>query len=468
MIDEIMNNVDKLLSHLDKSQLADFIRKECMSDSRFQDRFLALGAGALFKPDPDTYAYRVKDLIYDYGGRHGYIKYRDTFDFNRAVSRIIDEASAAIDNGLWEVATAVLTGVSSVSEDILNSGDDSAGELGAIVSECFEKWHELIACESLPENLKSEIFELALSQFNAKELKDWDWWWDWIGMASKLADTQDKQQEVIKALDAIQPDGDDWSAKHNAQTAQRYKLEIMSRQGNQEDQLKFLYGHVSNPDFRRKLLKMAWDKADFDEVLRLAQDGVVHDTDYVGLVNEWHRWEYKVYCQLNDKQNQIKSAHYFFFQRNGIWGDKGFSMEAMYGVLKSLIPQNEWPQYVETLINEAKGKGGVVQHILFIFTQEKIWPEYMEYLRKNPSLYNIGDAPKEVKELFKNEIIKLYASEVKSFFQRASDRKSYNYGVEFLRTLIEYGGNKEAEQIIEEQRSRTPRRPALIDELSKL
>ena len=92
----------------------------------------------------------------------------------------------------------------------------------------------------------------------------------------------------------------------------------------------------------------------------------------------------------------------------------------------------------------------------------------MEYLRKNPSTYNIDDSPKEVKKLFKNEIIKLYASAVRSFFQRASDRKSYRDGVDLLRNLIKYGGKEEADQIVAEQKSRTPRRPALIDELSKL
>ena len=43
-----MNNVEILLSKLDKGKLSDFIRKECINDSRFQDRFLALG-GALKK-----------------------------------------------------------------------------------------------------------------------------------------------------------------------------------------------------------------------------------------------------------------------------------------------------------------------------------------------------------------------------------------------------------------------------------
>ena len=49
-----MNNVEILLSKLDKGKLSDFIRKECINDSRFQDRFLALGAG-FFKPAPNSY-----------------------------------------------------------------------------------------------------------------------------------------------------------------------------------------------------------------------------------------------------------------------------------------------------------------------------------------------------------------------------------------------------------------------------
>ncbi len=75
------DNVELLLSKLDKKQLADFIRKECANDSRLQDCFLALGAGALFKPNPKSYTSRVEDMIDDYAGRHGYIEYRATFIF---------------------------------------------------------------------------------------------------------------------------------------------------------------------------------------------------------------------------------------------------------------------------------------------------------------------------------------------------------------------------------------------------
>jgi len=461
-----IDTVDLLLSELDKKQLADFIRKECSVNVRFQDRFLALGTGTLFKPDPAKFASRVEDLIEDYSGRHGYIEYRDTFDFNRAVTRILDEAEEAMRIGQWEVATAVLTGIASVAEEILNSGDDSAGELGAIVDDCFEKWHELCSETNLPISTKSEIFELALSRFNDKELKGWDWWWDWIKMAIDLADTPEKQHRVIMALDAIMPNGDDWSAKHNAETAQKYKLEIMSRCGSPEDQVKFMYDNVANPDFRQRLIQMAWDKADYDEVLRLAGDGVNHDTKYIGLVSDWHKWEYKAYHEIGDKDNELQLARHFFFGGSR-WGEKEYSMEAMYSVLKSLVPHDEWGKYAKTLISEAQGKKDIVR-LLYIYTQEKMWQEYMGYIRKNPSIYNIDDTPKEVKKLFKDEIIKLYAAAVRHFFQCASNRDSYHTGVEFLRKLIRYGGTEDAAQIVTEQKSRTPRRPALIDELSKL
>ena len=461
-----IDKVDLLLSKLDKTQIADFIRKECCNSKQLQDRFLALGAGTLFKPDSAKYASRVEDLIEDYSDRHGYIDYRATFDFNCAVSRILDEAEDAMRKGQWEVAVAVLKGIASVSEDILNSGDDSAGELGAIVSACFEKWHELCADETLPEDIKAEIFELALSRFIEKDLKGWDWWWDWMEMAISLADTSEKQSRIIKALDAIKPNGDSWSAKHNAETAQKYKLEIMSKSGSPEDQIKFMYDNVSNPDFRNRLIQMAWDKADYDEVLRLAGDGVNHDAEYAGLVSDWHKWKYKAYHEIGDKVNELQLARHFFF-KGGIWGEKEYSMESMYSSLKTLVSKDEWKKYVETLISEAQGKKDIIR-LLYICTQEKMWQEYMDYIRKNPSIYNIDDAPKEVKKLFRDEIVKLYAAAVRNYFQRASNRDSYREGVTYLRKLIKYGGTKEAEQIVTEQKSRTPRRPALIDELSKL
>ena len=456
-----------MLQKLDRNQLCDFIREECANDRGVMQRFLALGAGALFVPKSTDYQSRIRDIIEEFEGRHGYVEYSMTFDLNRAVCKILDEADVAMNNHKWDVAAAILEGAATMGEDILHCGDDSAGELGSIVEECFEKWHILCNEEFLPQKIKSRIFDLALKYFTDGCLKGFDWWWDWIKMAITLADTPEKQERTITVLDnIINTKGNGWSIKYNMETAQRYKLEIISKSGTPEQQRKFMYENVGNPDFRRRLLQMAWDNGNYDEVVCLTKDGVSHDSEYQGLVKEWQEWELKAYRHKNDKVNTLKLSRYFFIEGSR-FGEKEYSMETMYALMQSIVPIDEWNDFVGTLIKEAsEKKNGVI--LLFIYTQEKMWDRYMAYLRNAPSVYNLDDAPRQVWKLYKDELIRLYALCVRHFFQRASNRNSYCEGVGLLRKLIKYGGKAEVEKIINELRTCKPRRPALLDELTKL
>ena len=240
----------------------------------------------------------------------------------------------------------------------------------------------------------------------------------------------------------------------------------MSRRGTPEDQFKFMYENVGNPDFRRRLLQIAWDKGDYKEVLRLAVDGVTHDSDYAGLVNDWRKWELKVYRQTQDYDGSLRLYQYFFFNGGG-FGEVAYSMENMYSKMKSIVPEEDWKEFVVTLLKEAAGSQEYFR-MLFIYSQEKMWDRYMDYLRKSSVVYELDDAPEEIWKLYKDELIQLYAACVKSFFKRASSRNAYCEGVSLLHKLINYGGRTEVDSIIKEQKNRTPRRPALIDELSKL
>jgi hypothetical protein len=240
----------------------------------------------------------------------------------------------------------------------------------------------------------------------------------------------------------------------------------MSKRGTPEEQFKFMYENVSNPDFRRRLLQMAWDRGDYKEVLRLAVDGATHDSNYAGLVNDWHKWELKVYLQTHDHAGSLRLYQYFFFN-GGRFGEEAYSMENIYGQMKSIVLEDEWKDFVETLLNEAASSRSHFR-MLFIYSQEKMWDRYMDYLRKSPVISELDEAPEDVWKLYKDELIQLYTACVKSFFQRASGRNAYGEGVSMLRKLIDYGGRAEVDKIINEQKARTPRRPALIDELSKL
>lgn len=462
-----VNDIELLLSELDKQQLCDFIRVECANDRHFQQRFLSLGTGFLTSPKFSDYHARIMDMIEEFGDRHGFVEYSKTFRLNRAICQIIDEADIAIQNYQWDVAQTILDSIATSGEEILYCGDDSAGELGDILHYCFHKWHELSSDELLPEGKKSELFELSLTHYAEGCLKEFDWWWDWIQMAIQLADDEEKQGRIIQELDkVINIKGDEWGINYNRQVAQRYKLEIMSKRGTPEEQFKFMYDNVSNPDFRKRLLQMAWDRGDYKEVLRLAVDGATHDSDYAGLVNDWHKWELKVYLQTHDHAGSLRLYQYFFFN-GGRFGEEAYSMENIYVQMKSIVLEDEWNDFVETLIKDAVSSRSYFR-MLFIYSQEKMWDRYMDYLRESPVTSELDEAPEDVWKLYKDELIQLYTACVKSFFQRASGRNAYSEGVSMLRKLIDYGGRAEVGKIINEQKARTPRRPALIDELSKL
>ena len=462
-----LNDIELLLSELDRQQLCDFIRVECANDRYLQERFLALGSGILPSPKSGDYHARIMDVIEDFGDRHGFVEYNKTSRLNRAICEIIDEADMAIYNDQWDVAQAILDGVATSGEDILYCGDDSAGDLGDILNYCFQKWHALSTDELLPAAKKSELFELCLTHFAEGCLKDFDWWWDWIQMSILLADDEEKHERIIQELDkVINVKGDEWGINYNRQVAQRHKLEIMSRRGTPEEQLKFMYENVGNPDFRRRLLEIAWNKGDYKEVLRLAVDGVTHDSNYAGLINDWRKWELKVYLQTHDYAGSIRLYQYFFFN-GGRFGEEAYSMENMYSQMKSIVMEEEWKDFVVKLLKEAASSRSYYR-MLFIYSQEKMWDKYMDYLRKSLAIHELDDAPKDVWELYKDELVQLYEACVKSFFKRASNRNAYCEGVSLLRKLINYGGRTEVDKIIKEQKNRTPRRPALIDELSKL
>lgn len=457
--------VDQLLAVIDNEQLNKFIKKECSDDSQFQDRFLALGAGSIFKPKANSYSSRINKLIKSYSGRYGYVEYRDTFGFNREVSRILEEGEEAMDKGQWELAITILTGFANSCDDIINCGDDSAGELGALVADCLEGWHRFCRKE-VPEEIRKEVFSISIARFEDKHLKGWDWWWDWMQIAIDLADTPEQQKRVITALDTIQPSGDDWSSDYNARTAKSYRLKLMAKCGTQEEQWEFMYDNMDNPEFRKKLLQKAWDEENYDEVIRIAKDGELHDDQWLGLVSDWREWLMRVYRKKNDIANILPLARDFFFS-GGSYRTGEYSMENMYDLMKSLVPFNDWKDTVESLLNEATAKRDF-GHCLYIYKQEEMWDRYMEYLRKNPSNSNLDKAPKEIRNLYKDEFISMYEQGLRKFFNMASSRSAYKEGVDLLRNLIRYGGEKEAKAIATEQKGRTPRRPALLDELSKL
>ena len=457
--------ISKLLSYLNKEEIDHFIIKECERDKSFTNRFLALGNDKIFRVNDSTYQKRIENLIEKYSDRYGFIEYYQTFKFNREVLEILEEADEAIKKNNWDLAIAVLTGVANVSEDIIENGDDSAGCLGEIVNYCFELWIDLSLMD-LPTNTAENIFDLAIKRFQDKDLEGWDWWWTWIEIAINLAITQERKKLILETIDSIKIEGDGWKRRHLQEQINSYKLKIIRSFADSKTILQFMYDNKKSPKIRKELLEYLWKKEKYDEILNIVKDGIKSDSEYRGLVRDWQIWEFKVYQKQRNKEKTLELARQFFLDGTYRRYDE-LTIDSIYGLLKSLVPEKDWALFLENLIKDS-GKGLYENQCLYIFEKEAMWERYVDYLKKFPSFHAIEEAPKIVKQNYNDILIDLYAEAVRDYFRSASGRPQYQTGISYIKKLIKLGGKEQAIQINTEQINRTPRRPALIQELSKL
>lgn len=463
---ELNEKVYKLLGEIDQEKLKVFIIKECVKDSSFAHRFLALGNETIFPVNSSDYRDRINKLIDKYGDRYGFINYNRSFEFSQEVFDILEEADAAIAEERWNTAVAALTGIVNMSRDIIENCDDSAGCLGQVIDNCFERWVDL-SLSDLPVRFRNEIFNLSLKMFKEKHLEGWDWWWKWMEIAINLADSEEKRNQVFHVLDSTETESEhDLHRRHVKEQIATYKLKLIRLAEDNDQALRFMYDNMSIPGIRKELLEYLWQLKEYDEILKIAEDGVKNDQKWERHTNEWLVWKFKVYRLTNDNEKTLALARYFFLE-NSFFCQNFFSQDELYSLIKSLVPTDKWTDYVEGLLLEGRNHPQY-DHSLYIYEKEKMWDSYIGYLKEHPSTQIIDHAPQEVKQKYKETLIDLYAIEVSNFFQAALGRSQYKHGVDLLNKLILLGGKEKALQIKTGQIQRTPRRPALIDELSKL
>lgn len=159
--------------------------------------------GTAGKRDMEKYSSRVMQIVDKYADIHGFIHSEQTFDFSSEVGKIVSEADAAVDSGRWETAFDALTGITDVSGYILVLCEDSYGYIGKVFEDCFKVWRKLVSQPCLPEYVKSEVFDFALSRFRHRNLKSQGMHWEWMSVAVRLADTPERLVLAKRELDAV-------------------------------------------------------------------------------------------------------------------------------------------------------------------------------------------------------------------------------------------------------------------------
>lgn len=455
----------ELLDTLSHDALKAFVHNTCVNDSRFRQLFIAKHIHLLYTESKDLYTKQLQALIKTYSDKHGFVDYRNTRLLGNAVSKMIEEAMAGLTNK--EIQKPLFM-ASAIIEEMLNlinhNADDSDGLIGGNIDEAFTLLKALTQLD-LNEAQHSELFNYLLSLFEKETFKGWDWHFDSIDLCITLLKTNQEKERIKSALNKIKPNGKSWDWDYKK--AQEAMLDLIKKTEDSKATIQFIESNLSNSRFRIELIEKALKEKDYKKVVTLANEGIAKDEkEAPGLASDWRNYLLTTYQQAGDVQNTILLARYFFLYSSG----RHHPLKHYYDLLKSLIPNDQWRDYVQGLTDDIKKESRSIDYnrISQLYIWETYWDKLFELLQQNASFERIASAEQYLAGSYSNELATLYKDQILVHLKRNMGREHYQAACQYIRRMIKLGAHSMATDLVQKLKTLYPTRRALLEELGKV
>ncbi|MDL2255400.1 SWIM zinc finger family protein [Parabacteroides sp. OttesenSCG-928-G06] len=310
----VAEQIDELFEQLPPEELQTYVRGLLEKDRVLRNSFLTKYAYLVAPVSKELYVKRVRASVDAASGKYGYIDYSASQKLGADISEMVAEAEEAIEKENFKGAMYMAGTILEEMSEAMRMLDDSGDYVGDAIDGAIEVLVYL-ADSLLDEPIRQELFAYLLELYKKDILKGWSYHSDFIHLAISLIKTP-KEKETIRAL----LDAAISSAKktdREFENIQELKLFFVETTGTEEDKQAFMEQNLSHPDIRAEIVEKAIEKGEYEKAIRLTRYFVLNGTI------RWH-----------DQSN---------------W-------QNYYLSLKEYIAPEEWPVYLEGLIQEIHTK----------------------------------------------------------------------------------------------------------------
>lgn len=422
-----------LLNDLSKEELIAIILRHANEDNLFEDRLFIQ-----FAPDNETdnFKPRIEETIDIYADSSGFVSYYEMPDLVEGLSLILTAIQTIKDvETSLEAALYLLT----KSIKLLGNSDDSSGELGYLIDEIYACITE-IALDEPYDSL--QIFHLIHQAAKAKYLSEWwNYRIDLLNIALIFKELPEARQLLAQTIELYlgSPDLSDYYKEDLMKI--KYKLLPVS------EQLPFLKRNLQYDGLRELLVEELMNKQGYQEVIDVALEGEkLHQNTYPGRVNQWKQKRFAAYEALGRVAEQRRLAEELLLAGNFDY----------YLKLKQL-PGFDYPDILKKTENRV---------YLNIIDYEKDLPRLMAFVQKYTGY--IGDYVHLLGKVYPDEVAEIYQRRIISEASIADSRPRYREICQLIRKYQQFAEPNEAAGLISELQATYKRRPAFMDELSKI
>lgn len=449
------NNLNEILNNKSKEELIDIIME-------ISDEHPNIGDKLQFRYSKNNKIFEsqqmlniIDNTINKYTYRGDLINYQEAYELSQDLIELVFEIQKKEDHIL---GIELLGGLLEAGIDALEYADDSAGGLREFTINVIKALREIVCRDDILGNLEEEIFNKTMEILDKEFIQGWgDIQIDILRILSIFSEKEDLRTKFMAKIHKLRSKCTrDYIGRYMIKELELIEFEMIKQYCDEEEKEKFLMENIKNSSFREKAVNKLVQKKDYDEALKIILDGEEKDKDLAGLVKKWKKMRYDVYKrQFNE--NGLKTLGKELLLQGNI---------EYYYELKNLHSQDEL--FYENIKKELKNnhRWNIQEVYLKIITYEKDTLALLEYVQKKP--HEIEEYADDLKDIYKDQVISIYEQYIKYKSLNSSNRKEYKRVCRVVKNFNKIAGDILTKKIIKYLKLENHRKPAFLDELSKL
>ena len=377
-------------------------------------------------------------------------KYADRYGLGELLNR-----AEAIQNSV--LAIDILLMLLEEGFRILSHADDSDGFIGDFIDDIFYMINNTVidAKDNNDKIAINKMFDKILDMTNSRIFDGWEPYKKALfDICCNIAYTEELREKLnLKITRDMQNADKGYYGQYVSEIYLDSIYKMLDLYGDDQEVEKFLYEHIDKNDFlefliERYIVNEKFDKA-MDLISKLEQD---KEFKFKGCGADELR--YKVYKASNQVEKQRELAKILLLK----------GKIEYYDELKELSNDKNFFKNIKQELKDCKSIGD--WQFINIAEEENDLDEILAYVKKSPG--NIERFADMLKPKYKDELIEIYELFIKQLAEQASNRTKYSIVCSKIRIYKKLAGNDRKNKIVNELKILYKRKPAFMDELSKI
>ena len=446
-------NIKDILNNLSQEELVNIILDITSNNIDIKEKLIRKYSEVDSKSEIKKCEKLINSIVKKYLYRDGFISYRDTNNFINELGAVLDRANDVKDKTLaLEIAFMVLNeGINSFQYSY-----DSDGEISVLINEVLDLINYIVIT-SKELNLRKKIFDKIFNFIDNECFEDWnEYEIDLLRICLEFSDDKTMREKLKNKFENLIKNNKEYD-KYYIENILMILFEIIEKYESKANVEKFIKDNSNFTYFKELIINKFIEEKDYLNVIKVCIEYEEKDKSYSGLVLKWKNIRYNAYKELSLKEEQRSLAKELLLNGNFDY----------YKELKELNKDDE-DKFYENLKEELKNNKSIYNRRLYIelIEEENDINEIMQLVKEDIRFIEVY-ADKLLSE-YKEEVISIYKKYIELRANNSCDRKMYREVCKVIKKYGKIAGVEKKKELIANFKYLYRRKPAFVDELSKI